>query len=206
MIIINKLVYRKYLLYLLTLVVALTTVSCANQQMKEGVTCYRAKKYQKAFDIFSRLADKGHVKARFNIGVMYYYGQGVKQNYKEAFKHFIIAAEDHMPMSEYIAGQMYIKGVGVKRNPTKGVKLMLSSAKHGCLRSQLQLGVMYAKLLKMKQAKQYFKIAETNGASSTVVTICYKYAEKWRTNHQDAEEYIQHQCLLNPTIKEYLNK
>ncbi|GHT32760.1 hypothetical protein AGMMS49592_0010 [Endomicrobiia bacterium] len=38
-------------------------------------------------------AEQGFAEAQYNLGVMYYKGEGVKQDYKEAIKWFKKAAE-----------------------------------------------------------------------------------------------------------------
>ncbi|MBN9286742.1 MAG: hypothetical protein BGO43_02360 [Gammaproteobacteria bacterium 39-13] len=48
--------------------------------------------YEKAFHIFSDLADQGNALAEFKLGQMYYYGQGVEKNLPIAKKWFLKSA------------------------------------------------------------------------------------------------------------------
>ncbi len=42
--------------------------------------------YQTAFKLWKPLAKRGLIPTQTNIGLMHYYGRGVKKDYKEAFK------------------------------------------------------------------------------------------------------------------------
>lgn len=65
----------------------------------------------------TRKAEQGDVTAQFNLGRIYYKGQGIKRNYPEALKWFKKAAQQAHGMSQYHLGLMYDKGhIGVPRN------------------------------------------------------------------------------------------
>ena len=51
----------------------------------DGIAAYESGDYKKAFAEFKILAEQGIVGAQFNLGTMYFNGQGVPQDYKEAF-------------------------------------------------------------------------------------------------------------------------
>lgn len=48
----------------------------------------RKKDLEKAFEYFHLAAQQGIDNAQFNIGFLYHYGQGVKQNYEEAARWY----------------------------------------------------------------------------------------------------------------------
>ena len=58
-------------------------------------------------------ADQGHARAKYNLGVMYYNGQGVAQDYSAAMKWFRMAADQGHAQAQYNIGNMYCKGQGV---------------------------------------------------------------------------------------------
>ena len=62
------------------------------------------------------LVEKGDAKAQNNLGVMYYNGHGVEQDFKEAFKWFQKAADQGFAIAQYNLGGMYGMGEGVERN------------------------------------------------------------------------------------------
>jgi hypothetical protein len=61
-------------------------------------------------------ADQGHAEAQYNLGVMYYKGQGVPQDYAEAVKWYRLAADQGYAEAQYNLGVMYGKGQGVPQN------------------------------------------------------------------------------------------
>ena len=42
--------------------------------------------YTKAVEYFQKAAEQGHAEAQYNLGVCYYFGQGVTKSYPEAVK------------------------------------------------------------------------------------------------------------------------
>ena len=49
-----------------------------------NIPIYLDKKNKKAFELYKKSANQGYAQAQFNLGNMYYKGQGVKQDYKKA--------------------------------------------------------------------------------------------------------------------------
>jgi hypothetical protein len=52
---------------------------------------YKEKKYEEAFQYFNEMAEVGNTQAMYNIGVMYYKGEGVKQDWTKAFAWMSVA-------------------------------------------------------------------------------------------------------------------
>ena len=63
-----------------------------------------------------QLAEQGVADAQYNLGLMYYNGQGVRQDYAEAVKWYRQAAEQGNAKAQYNLGAMYHNGQGVRRN------------------------------------------------------------------------------------------
>ena len=62
---------------------------------------------------FKPLAEQGDVRAQFNLGVMYYNGDGVPQDYKTAMKWYTLSAEQGNAGGQVFLGIMYAIGQGV---------------------------------------------------------------------------------------------
>jgi len=60
---------------------------------RKAVIYYKKQQYKKALELFLQLANKNELDAQFNLGVMYFKGEGVLKNYKEAAKWYRKAAE-----------------------------------------------------------------------------------------------------------------
>ena len=80
---------------------------------------YSSENYTEAFKCFQKDAEQGNADAQFGLGVMYQYGQGVKQDYFKAFEWYQKAAEQGIAQAQYSLGIMYYDGKGVRQNYTK---------------------------------------------------------------------------------------
>ena len=60
-------------------------------------------------------AEQGHLDAMYNLGVMYYKGQGVSMDYKEAIKWYRKSAVKGHARALYNLGLMSIQGHGVSQ-------------------------------------------------------------------------------------------
>jgi len=89
------------------------------------------------------LAKKGKTKAQFNLGVMYYLGEGVTQDYKEAFKWCQKSAEQRNVEAQFNLGSLYYRGEGVAQDYKEALKWYQKLAEQGNSRAQFNLGVMY---------------------------------------------------------------
>ena len=61
-------------------------------------------------------SDAGVAFAQLNVGIMYYSGQGVPQDYGEAAKWYRLAAEQGNPTAQSNLGSMYYSGQGVPQD------------------------------------------------------------------------------------------
>jgi uncharacterized protein len=83
--------------------------------------------------------------AQYNLGLMYFHGTGVSQDYEEAIKWFKLAAEQGVVRAQYNLGLMYFHGNGVLKDDAEAFKWYELAAEQGHALSQYSLGVMYAK-------------------------------------------------------------
>lgn len=65
---------------------------------------------------FQKGADKGDPKAQFNLGNVYFNGNGTKRNYVEAAKWFRLSAGQGLEWAQNMMGFCYEYGMGVPRN------------------------------------------------------------------------------------------
>ena len=61
-------------------------------------------------------AIQGDAEAQFDLGLLYEYGRGVKQDYRKAREWFEKAATQDNAEAQYNLGVMYTKGEGVRQN------------------------------------------------------------------------------------------
>ncbi len=71
----------------MVLVLALVLAACAPAgDLETGAEAYDRGDYATALKEWRPLAEQGHAKAQYNLGVMYDDGEGVAQDYAEAVK------------------------------------------------------------------------------------------------------------------------
>ena len=72
--------------------------------------------YHTAVKEFQLSAERGDVKARYNLGVMYQLGLGVPQDDQEAVRWYRLAAEQGDASAQFKLGVIYDKGKGVLKD------------------------------------------------------------------------------------------
>ena len=104
---------------------------------------YSSENYTEAFKCFQKAAEQGYAPAQCNLGYMYQYGQGVKQDYFKAFEWYQKAAEQGNAYAQSALGVMYQYGQGVKQDYFKAVEWYQKAAEQGDDLAQFNLCDMY---------------------------------------------------------------
>jgi len=79
-----------------------------------------------------KAAEQGNAAAQFNLGMMYYEGGEVSQDYAEAAKWLLKAAEQGIATAQYNLAEMYQNGLGIPQDYTEAVKWYRSLRAGGC--------------------------------------------------------------------------
>jgi uncharacterized protein len=89
-------------LFIVALFAGFVTASTATARdnFKTGSTAYAVGLYGSAARHWLALAEKGHPPAQYNVGRMFYYGQGMRRDRIEAYKWFLIARDNGVQRSE----------------------------------------------------------------------------------------------------------
>lgn len=190
-----------------------------------GLSCFGREDYQNALSAFSKALEckkeysipdteytEEFVRCEINVtqrnlGLLYYYGQKVPQDYQEAAKWLSMAAEQGDREAQSTLGWMYKKGLGVPQDDKKAAELYLEAAEKGDDFSQCELGDYYSNGIGVPQdyteaAKWYLKAAlHWNTVAQYNLAIMYENGEgvsqdlseaiKWYTKaanqgHEDA--------------------
>jgi TPR repeat protein len=94
---------------------------------------------------YLKAATQNHARAQYNLGMIYYNGDGVLRNYGEALQWFEKAAEQEHTYAQNHLGIMYLNGEGTPIDFEKSLKWFHRSAKQDNASAQNNLGVMYSK-------------------------------------------------------------
>ena len=95
---------------------ALLALPAVAQDFDAGLKAYENKDYPTAIKEWRPLAEQGHARAQFILGLLYFDGKGVPQDYEEALKWFQQSADRGYARAQYNLGEMYASGQGVKRD------------------------------------------------------------------------------------------
>ena len=116
-------------------------------------------------------AQQGDRVCQFNLGNLYFKGEGVDQSYAEALKWYRKAAEQGLADSQCSLGRMYTKGIGVERDHLKAFEWLQKAADQENLEAQDLLGCLYfegagVEMNLVKAEKWYLKAAERGMAQA----------------------------------------
>ncbi len=115
----------------------------ASAGLDEGVAAAKRGDYATAISWLRPLAELGHARAQYNLGIMYYSGQGVPQVSAEALQWWRKAAELGHARAQYNLGIMYYSGQGVPQDSAEALQWWRKAAEQGYATAQYYLGVTY---------------------------------------------------------------
>lgn len=69
--------------------------------------------------------------AQYNLGIIYYHGEGTAKDYQEALKWFHLAAEQNDADAQYNLGFMYGRGEGSPKNHRQSMEWFQKAASQG---------------------------------------------------------------------------
>jgi uncharacterized protein len=128
---------------LIALSIALGLQASAHAGFAEGATAYNNKNYALAYKEILPLAKAGNTDAEHLLGLMYYMGRGVPQDYKLALTWHRKAALKGKADAQYVVGAMYYTGNAVIQDHKEAVTWFRKAAEQGHPDAQQVLGLMY---------------------------------------------------------------
>lgn len=140
---------RQVLLGCVFLFVLASQVMAAS--LSDAESAYAEGNYVKAAKLYLPLAKQGGAKAQLNLGVIYYLGQGVPQDYKEAAGWLRLAAKQGRAQAQNLLGAIYDLGLGVTQDYQEAANWYRLAAEQGDTDGQYNLGIMYARELGLPQ-------------------------------------------------------
>ena len=131
---------------ILTLAVSLITmlpVSARADDYAKGMDAYFAGKYTTAFKLIKPAADAGNFLAEYQLGLMYDFGQGIRENNAEALDWYRKAANKNDPRAEVALAQRLMDGRDIARDQAGAISWYRKAAAQGQLTALLRLAVAY---------------------------------------------------------------
>ena len=153
----------------LATVFSMAITPLAAQDYEKGLEAAQLGDFETALQEWGSLADQGDVDAQKDLGVMYFTGQGVPQDYDEAVKWYTLSAESGNVVAQANLAEIYYKGQGVPQDSDEAARWLRLVAKQGDAPAQRNLGVMYSNGDGVPRsnimAHMWYEIASTNGHS-----------------------------------------
>jgi TPR repeat protein len=107
---------------------------------------YKEEKYTQALENLFQSANNGFVKAEFELGKFYNFGNKqlqISKNHSKAFQYYSSAAEQGHAFAQYYLGFMYFKGQGVKLDVKQAIFWLGQSGNQGVNEALDLLGRIY---------------------------------------------------------------
>ncbi|QIM62567.1 hypothetical protein A1D29_04250 [Pasteurellaceae bacterium Orientalotternb1] len=95
--------------------------------------------YSRAYDYYYDSAKQSYPSAVTQVGVLYYYGEGVDRNYRESAKYFQKAVDLGDKRAYYFLGLSYMESHGVAQDLNKAAELMLKAKEYGIVAADKKL-------------------------------------------------------------------
>ena len=97
-----------------------------------------------AFEGAKAKAEQGDAKAQFNLGYLYYNGEGVTKDFVQAVSWWRKAADQGNAPAQFNLGNSYANGEGVTKDQVEAVSWWRKAAEQGDAKAQFNLGYCYA--------------------------------------------------------------
>lgn len=85
----------------LSITIIIFIITACSQKITSGKKAYELGDYQKAVKLYTKEAKQGDAKAKYRLGYMYQYGQGVEHNYKKAIEYYTQSAKQGNQYSQF---------------------------------------------------------------------------------------------------------
>jgi TPR repeat protein len=115
----------------LILLVIFITVSLFTLADNKGFTHYKKGEYSKALKIWTEEADNGEANAIYNIGLLYFFGNGVNKDLSIAYNFCKKAALKGLARAQNNLAYMYLNGMGTNKDYVNSYAWSLIAIKHG---------------------------------------------------------------------------
>lgn len=121
----------------------LAKIGDAEAENNLGVMLASTGDYKKAAQWYKKAGLAGLSTAMYNLGVLYFNGQGVPQDYAAATQWFQASAKHRNPYAELQLGLMSYTGQGMPKDPVQEFSWYQKAAVQGLPAAEYNLGVMY---------------------------------------------------------------
>lgn len=174
---------------LLILIFALAALP-AMSDFDAGLIAYNRGDFATALAEWQPLAEQGHARARFYLGVMYANASGVDRSLRKAVELYRQAAEAGLPEAQNALGFVYRVGNGVAKDDAEAVRWYRLAAEGGIGEAQFNLAGLYARGRGIErdvvQAYKWFSIAAAFGVPEARPALFYTADQMTEAQREEA--------------------
>lgn len=151
----------------------------------------RESKYADALNLCKQAAAQGNATAQHNLGLLYFNGHGVAQDYQEAVTLFQLSAAQGNSNAQSLLGIVYFSGKGISQNYYEAEKWFQLAAAQGNATAQNFLGTMHESGLGVaknyQEAMKWYRLAAEQGDNVAQGALSTFYI----FGHGVAKDYIR---------------
>ncbi|MDO8355531.1 MAG: tetratricopeptide repeat protein [Nitrospirota bacterium] len=154
-------------------IICLATSAWANLQADNDA--YKSGDYATALSEWRPLAEQAHAVAQYNLGWLYFKGQGVPRDYAQARHWWKKAAAQGQAEAQLALAQMYERGEGVKLDYTKAASWYRLAAEQEVAEAQFRLGQYYTSGLGVETDEKisglWYRLAARQGHEEAIQAV-----------------------------------
>ncbi|MCU7958524.1 MAG: sel1 repeat family protein [gamma proteobacterium symbiont of Bathyaustriella thionipta] len=174
-----------------------SSTSVLPRTLAEGSAAYFDGNYEDALLVWTPLAKHGDTVAQFNLGNLYFNGEGVAKNDEEAAHWFRLAAQAGHAQAQANLGALYEAGKGVKKDFKQAFEWYKKAADQGEMIAQYNLGRLYQTGKGVKRDSrqaliEYKKSAEQGVAYAQLnLGLMYMQGQTVPVNLDEAQKWLK---------------
>lgn len=143
-------------------------IASAKEQVKEGNRLVDAEQYADAVKWYLKAVRQGSADAQYQLGMLYFRGWGVVQDFEEAHYYFSLASDQGHADATCALAELYWDGYGVDKDQETTNRLFDRAIALGSTRAMAHRGYLYAKNGETKRGEDLVDKAAKKGEAKAI--------------------------------------
>lgn len=166
------LIAARYSIPLVVTVMCLITTACASSEPVVDAANNERTAYEATMEKVRNSAEGGDASAQNTLGLLYYEGKGVPQDYRKAKQWFDKAVEQEHTGAQVNLGTLYLRGEGAPESSQMALYWFSRAARQKDALAFAKLGLMYAQgrgvLQSFIEAHKWYNLSAAHGELRSV--------------------------------------
>ena len=161
---------RSWLASIMVLYLAAVAGTAAAATYEDGLEAFENNDFDRAFEVWRPLADKGDAIAQYSLGKLFERGGGsIQQDFVQAARWYRVASRQGIAAAQNNLALMHAQGRGVDRNLDHAIDLWFKAARQNHAMAQYNLGLAFYRGEGLdkdtREAAAWFRMAADLGLS-----------------------------------------